>query len=350
MNRLVRLASVFLPRSVRDRYREQWLADLRDAPEAGIPRGQIARGALAFALAAPRPLPTVSLDPYRMRRLAFALAFVGAALGLTYYPGFENGHPLPTAFALAKFTIDMLVQGVEVIGTLAAIVLISAVRGVSVRERASVWLLALAAVAPLGPTLLGYGDGDFYLYPGALSFVVAIGLIATAVALRRPRPTRARSTPRAIALATMGIALLAGSALALAAVGWVTRIPLVTNEPIGSPLYEEWLSIKTGFEEQVGALLLTSLIVAVAIVVGVAVVGIRHRLFDLRTAVAAAVFLIVFGYVQLSQYFGLWTPTFGLAEATPTVLSVLRLALVVTVFIAVDGIHVPRTERIAGVA
>ena len=62
--------------------------------------------------------------------------------------------------------------------------------------------------------------------------------------------------------------------------------------------------------------------------------------------IVSAVFLIVFGYVQLSQYLALWTPTFGLAEGTPTVLSIMRLALVVTVFIGVDGIHTPRDSRL----
>lgn len=346
MNRLVLLASALLPRSIRDRYREQWLADLRDAQEAGIPRSHIAWAALAFALAAPRSWPALSLEPRRARRLAFALAFVGALLGLTYYPGFEIGHTPPWAIVVVKSTIDMLVLGVQVIGTLAAVVLISVSRGVPGRERASVWLLALAAAAPLGPAFLGYGTGDsMYLYPSALSFIAAIALIVAAVAVRRPRPLRPRPTPRTIALATTGIATLAGVALVLATVGWVTRTPLVTDQPVGSPLYEEWLSLKTTFESHVDVVLVASAIVAVVIVIGVAVVGIRHRWFDLHTAAAAAVFLIAFGYVQLSQYLGLWTPTFGLAEGTPTVLSILRLAFVVTVFIAVDGIRTVKVSR-----
>ena len=45
----VRAISLALPTHQRARYREQWLADLRDSVEVGIPRGQILRGALGFA-------------------------------------------------------------------------------------------------------------------------------------------------------------------------------------------------------------------------------------------------------------------------------------------------------------
>lgn len=351
MRRLVLLASALLPRAMRERYREQWLADLRDAPEAGVTRGEIAWGALAFAVAAPRLWPTVTLDPQRMPNIAFALAFVGAALGLTYYPGFEYGHTQSSPIAAAKFVIDAVVLATQVLGSLTAVLLISVARGVGGRERVSVWLLALAATAPLAPAIFGYGSGEsMYLYPSALAYVVAVILMGVAAVLRHPHPTRPRSTPRGIAVATVGMALLAGVALALATMGWLTRTQPVTGEPVGSPVYEEWLSIKTQFETQVAVLLIASVIVAAAIVIGVAAVGIRHVLFDLRTAVGAAVFLMLFGYIQLSGYLGLWTPTLGLAEGNPGLLSFMRLSLVATVFIAVDGVRSPqprlaRSER-----
>ncbi|ALE04757.1 hypothetical protein AL755_03460 (plasmid) [Arthrobacter sp. ERGS1:01] len=46
---VVRAIALALPTHQRARYREQWLADVRDAAEVGIPHGQIVRGALGFA-------------------------------------------------------------------------------------------------------------------------------------------------------------------------------------------------------------------------------------------------------------------------------------------------------------
>lgn len=46
------VAAAALPPASRARYREQWLADLRDAGELGVSEGSIARGALGFALIA----------------------------------------------------------------------------------------------------------------------------------------------------------------------------------------------------------------------------------------------------------------------------------------------------------
>jgi hypothetical protein len=49
---VVSLASAALPATTRERYREQWLADLRDAHELGLSEASVARGAVGFALIA----------------------------------------------------------------------------------------------------------------------------------------------------------------------------------------------------------------------------------------------------------------------------------------------------------
>jgi hypothetical protein len=49
---VVSLASAALPVGTRARYREQWLADLRDAHELGLSEASVARGAVGFALIA----------------------------------------------------------------------------------------------------------------------------------------------------------------------------------------------------------------------------------------------------------------------------------------------------------
>lgn len=56
MSRLARgvvsFAAAALPATSRERYREQWFADLRDAHELGLSEGSVARGAVGFALIA----------------------------------------------------------------------------------------------------------------------------------------------------------------------------------------------------------------------------------------------------------------------------------------------------------
>ncbi|WP_435748529.1 hypothetical protein [Microbacterium sp. PMB16] len=73
---LVRLAAGLLPRARRAERREEWLADLAGAEELGIPRSQVALGALRAALS----------EGARVRRAAFtprrALAVVAIGVGV----------------------------------------------------------------------------------------------------------------------------------------------------------------------------------------------------------------------------------------------------------------------------
>tara|TARA_B100000519_G_scaffold75210_2_gene64683 strand:+ start:16445 stop:16795 length:351 start_codon:yes stop_codon:yes gene_type:complete len=58
--RLVRGVAATLPAAIRERHREEWLADLDGASEAGIARSDVAWGAAAFALTLSRSDPAVS--------------------------------------------------------------------------------------------------------------------------------------------------------------------------------------------------------------------------------------------------------------------------------------------------
>lgn len=61
---VVRFAATLLPAPMRDRYREQWLGELRDAEEVGIPRAEIAMAALTFAASLDRPFLGVDTIPH----------------------------------------------------------------------------------------------------------------------------------------------------------------------------------------------------------------------------------------------------------------------------------------------
>ncbi|MGW9168324.1 hypothetical protein [Agromyces sp. NPDC055658] len=70
-----------LPDARRDRYREEWLADLAGADSAGVSRAQVIAGALRSAAVVPRTPETfgVSARGLARRRLRWASAFVVAA-------------------------------------------------------------------------------------------------------------------------------------------------------------------------------------------------------------------------------------------------------------------------------
>lgn len=70
---LIRIAAAFVPRSRRDRRREEWLADLAGAEELGIPRMQVALGALQAAMSEGVRARRGALS----RRRVFAVAAIG---------------------------------------------------------------------------------------------------------------------------------------------------------------------------------------------------------------------------------------------------------------------------------
>jgi hypothetical protein len=337
MRRVILIASALLPHPIRGRYREQWLADLRDAPEAGVGRGQIAWGALAFAATAPRPWPAMSFDNLRARRVGFALALAAALLGLTTYPGYSVGGILPAPWGLLQFAFDTLVVALQVLGPIVAVVVVSAVRETPWRERAGVRMLALAAAAPLVPALLGRGD-NLYLYPAALAYPAAVALILAALGLRHSgAPSRYR--PRAVVGAAALVASAGLGGVSLAAIGWIGRVPLVTSEPVGSALYEEWLRLKVEFEQRVDVLLVASAITVVVLVAAVTVIGILGRPVSLTAATIGAALLAVFGSAQLVQFLVLATPTAGWVDGPGVMGTLVRLATVVAVLATIDGVR-----------
>lgn len=75
---LIRLAAAFLPRSHREVRREEWLADLAGADELGIPRAQVAVGALRAALSEGVRVRAAAVT--RRRALVVAGIVVGAVV------------------------------------------------------------------------------------------------------------------------------------------------------------------------------------------------------------------------------------------------------------------------------
>jgi hypothetical protein len=79
VNTLIVLASALLPSSVRSRYREQWLADLRDAAGAGLSGGSIVAGAVKFGLTYRAPRSATGALPANSRRVWLGFVLLAAS-------------------------------------------------------------------------------------------------------------------------------------------------------------------------------------------------------------------------------------------------------------------------------
>ncbi|MGB3911199.1 MAG: hypothetical protein WBL06_12075 [Pseudolysinimonas sp.] len=95
--RLVRIAASLLPPLARDRYREEWLADLAGADEAGVAPSGVVVGAFATAATMSRTAPELSgltLDRLFAHRLRIAGALLGGAAvlatGYSAYGGYRQ--------------------------------------------------------------------------------------------------------------------------------------------------------------------------------------------------------------------------------------------------------------------
>ncbi|MBD7956116.1 hypothetical protein H9651_00490 [Microbacterium sp. Sa4CUA7] len=163
---LVTLIVATLPWGVRERYREEWLADLDGAAELGIPTGAVVRGAAVTALTLDRADSATSgmprLDLAR-RRGRWAAAFGSSAIILgagTLFTGglrsFERER-IAGGAALAAVGTGLEVAAV-VLGALALVFAVGAVAvgGLPMRRLAGAVLLlvAVGAAAALNPVAL----------------------------------------------------------------------------------------------------------------------------------------------------------------------------------------------------
>jgi hypothetical protein len=152
--RLVRLVAGTLPSGLRDRYREQWLADVRDGAAAGVSVSSIVLASLVFAATVDRAstptarrVPTAAVAARRSRH-AVALAVGGVIVTATATTGATRGGSLSAngGADFVRFFAIALLEGYSVLAPAAAVVLIVATRGMRARVRLAVVLLAASVV------------------------------------------------------------------------------------------------------------------------------------------------------------------------------------------------------------
>jgi hypothetical protein len=297
---VVAVSASTLPRTIRGRYHEQWLADLRDAEEVGLNRGQIALAAVAFAVTASRPWPErrvlEATEIQRRSRLAQGLALGAALLGLSQYATIIPSTDLSGGFDLGIAPappVAILGAALAIFAALApvlAVLLSATTRGIARRTRVAVLLLAVASGAPIvqyaidGP----HPEPGLYLSAGACAYLV--GAVFTAIALGllgRRRHDGSRRSLRVTIMAIGGGMLIAAAAAAggvVAATAWANRAPLVwaTNSATGpasasNAYYLQWLVLKQRFESMMAASFVWWIVAGIALGVCVLVVSIVAR-------------------------------------------------------------------------
>jgi hypothetical protein len=260
--RIVTMAAATLPKSLRDRYREQWLADVRDAPEQGVRPAQIALGSVAFAVTVGRPFPKrAELSATGIQRrssIALGLGLSAALLGLSQYASMVAGDYLAPGEVPEGPTIALgtTLMTCAILGAVLALVLAIATREMSSRTRWAVVLFVIASASPIVQSSIN-SDAAASWMPGvraaAIPYLAAAILVVVGLVLMHASRPGAARVPR-VALAAGGVVLaVAVLSLANILVLWANRQPLRFGAAAGprtasNPIYAQWLNTKEYFE------------------------------------------------------------------------------------------------------
>jgi hypothetical protein len=215
---VVRLAARLLPSPMRETYREQWLADLRDAPELELRPSEIAAGSLAFALAAPRTRDARRRSPNVVgrSRLASALALSAAVLCMSDQLG-AGSQSLTSndLYNLIVFLGTAFLYLYMLVAPIAAAILVTVTRGVPARIRVAVALFIIASLA--GAAHAGLNGIRRSAPLGTIALVEDVALFAAAAVLlgagcaliaRRTMPPTISTRSPLVGLVSVVIALL----------------------------------------------------------------------------------------------------------------------------------------------
>jgi hypothetical protein len=309
---IVGLAARSLPALQRARYREEWLADLEGAAEAGVSRASVALGALSTAVTIDRLDPStlgMTLSRAFVLRLraaaGFGLAASLLAIGWNAYGGFPGTVPLGAVVVAVLVALSVA----------AATAVVGAVRAALAASRPVVAVLvvvgALALVAVVASRL-----GTILVVLAAVPGVG--GLVAIALLLTGGR--LASRSARVAGAVVVPLAALAVAALGLAHVFvWnpLAKLP-------GMTLAEIYAGLAAAGEMPIGGP--TGWVVVVGILVGV--VSAAYALFALapvrawrrhrtRRRLVALGLLVVGGVVTLVFVPG-FSMGMGIADAFAT--------------------------------
>jgi hypothetical protein len=351
--RKVNLAVALLPKDARDRYREQWAGELRDAAEVGIAESEIASGALSAAVRFARPLPSWlrATRPRHSLALALSAAVVSLSDAASLVPATDGSGVVHDPSSVASTPLISWIVVVPIF----ALVMILASRVASARERVMVALLAVATYLPLFRTRIdGIDNGADvdWISPGALTYAVAFGLVVVAIVLawreyRLLRPARnpARLRLRMVRSSVAGLVVVV--TVALCSIDefarWASKAPYVWREPVTTANradYDFWLTSKNAIEAMVAHTLLSWVIAGMILAIGVIAFGASRRATVRRTILLAAGVLstALLSYGGTIIFLQIIT-TNSLNEVVPVslVLTTARLGMIAIALVAIGG-------------
>ncbi|QHC65728.1 hypothetical protein GSU68_03425 [Rathayibacter sp. VKM Ac-2759] len=241
MSVLLRLLALLLPPLARTRYREEWLADLAGAEEAGLPRRSVVLGAASLLLTIDRDSPLHTGDPRGLlpRRLARRGVALAAAAGVvligTYLTG---GGIVPEAGAASPAAVELLgVLGRVVVGVALVIAGLAMIFLLGAAATARTLLARIASAAlVIGPVVVAFGIYGFQVpaIVPTVGFVVFFGgmicglivLIGSrTIHLERRTATRRQRVPVALGGAAGVIALVVVGAVDLLVWNPIAKVP-----------------------------------------------------------------------------------------------------------------------------
>jgi len=362
----VRVAAALLPQASRDRYREQWLGELRDAPEAGIRSADVALGSLAFAATYHRPLPSLSqLTPDRVvgrSRLAAGLALSTALIALTRYADLVSSANLPPSETgdVALFVGSTLAVGslwltaYAILAPIISIALVTLTRGKPARVRIAVWLLVLASLSPAAQASIDstVGNPNIFYSQGAFAYLAAIALVIVSTIL--VHKDFRLSTPPVVAAATshirilsvlggLAVLMVAAACVNDAATIWAARTLVDPHFDTGSAVYIDWLASKARAENMVSATIIVWCLLCTAAGAAVIIAGLRsptRRWMTLR--LAAAVTVVAISYAAVVDFLHLMTENIEPTSPTEPVMLLGRYSIIAIAIIAAGGMHLSR--------
>lgn len=342
-DRLVRLAARLLPSGVRDRYREEWLADLAGSDEAEVSRGSVVVGAFTTAATIGRTAPEISglsLDRLFAHRLRIAAALLGGAavLGAGYavYGGYASASMAGSGFvAVAGALALVLAAGLATVGLVA---LVRAVIAAVDAHRLGIAGLLVSTALVVGIGLVAAPDllAVAAVLAGPIALLTVAALIVMFSTGRGILPTGRRAL-LASAFGMFAAATCAVGILHVAVWNPLARVPGLTLDEIYAGL--DAAQEATGLRAW---LIAWPALVGVA-VVGFAVLAVAWRRATTRRLVALGFLLIAgttaVGYLPaFSMGMGLadtFMTTGGDAAATGPLLGILgQAALVAALLVA----------------
>jgi hypothetical protein len=346
---------------MRARYREQWLADLADAGEAGMRPTQIAIGALAFVATYDRPLRVRAVNLQRRSRLASGLSLSAALVAVSMYASIVSAGGLTGngVYDYASFIASALLVVYVVLAPLVAVVIVSVTRGISYRVRLAVWLLAAACLSPIAhgaiDSTLSSWD-NIYLTPGATGYVVgALFIVVAAFLLWREFSPATRPTAKSRGFVSAAAVITVG-ALGLAYVAnlWFARSPL---RPSTAGLEEheyltpEWFANEAAAERWVsGTWLATAVFVAaVAMILAAARFAARPTVFASTWFALGVGFAVMIILAALFSFVDLMLSLFDSSFYAGALSTIGRWGLVFTVLFSLGGLRLARRPAEASV-